>query len=215
MGRKVSFSIPGEPKGKARARAVPGITPDGELYVRMITPQDTREEEARVLALFRKAHPDHKRFTGPVLLRFTAVFETPRSFNKALREAAARGTLYAIKKPDKDNIEKLIVDALNGVCFADDQQVMGGGIKRYGSPARVDVSFECLGSADVPITPGQRRAERVRQPELPLAPRKPALPAPTNAQSAKPDLRSYDPQTRKLIELALAREEAARRDRKR
>lgn len=214
MGRKVSFSLPGEPKGKGRPRAVPGIDAAGELFVRLITPADTRAEEARVRAAFRKAHPDHKPFTGPVLLRFTAVFETPRSFNRALREAAARGELYAIKKPDKDNIEKLIVDALNKIAFADDQQVMGGGIKRYGSPARIDISFECLGSADVPITPGQRRAERVRQPELPLAPRKPALPAPTNAQSTKADLRSYDPQTRKLIELALAREEAARRERK-
>lgn len=179
----------------------------------MITPQDTREEEARVLALFRRAHPDHKRFTGPVLLRFTAVFETPRSFNKALREAAARGTLYAIKKPDKDNIEKLIVDALNGVCFADDQQVMGGGIKRYGSPARVDVSFECLGSADVPITPGQRRAERVRQPELPLAPRKPKPATPTNAGKPAADLRSFDTRTRDLILKAMERDEAAKRDR--
>lgn len=181
----------------------------------MITPGDTRAEEARVRAAFIKAHPDHKRFTGPVLLRFTAVFETPRSFNRALREAAARGTLYAIKKPDKDNIEKLIVDALNGVCFIDDQQVMGGGIKRYGTPARIDVSFESLDSPDVPITPGQRRAERLRQPELPLAPRKAASPTPTNAGKAQPDLRSYDPATRELILKAMARDEAAKLERKR
>lgn len=214
MGRKVSFTVPGEPKGKGRPRAIAALDANGEPYVRLITPADTRAEEDRVRAAFRRAHPDHKRFTGPVLLRFTAVFETPRSFNKALRDAAARGTLYAIKKPDKDNIEKLIVDALNGVCFADDQQVMGGGIKRYGSPARVDISFEALDSPDVPITPGQRRAERDRQPELPLAPRKPASSTPHKSGTKAPDLRSYDPATRRLIELALAREEAARLDRK-
>jgi Holliday junction resolvase RusA-like endonuclease len=214
VGRKVSFTLPGEPKGKGRPRAIAALDANGEPYVRLITPADTRAEEDRVRAAFRRAHPDHKRFTGPVLLRFTAIFETPRSFNKALREAAARGTLYAIKKPDKDNIEKLIVDALNKIAFADDQQVMGGGIKRYGSPARIDISFECLGSADVPITPGQRRAERVRQPELPLAPRKPALPAPTNAQSVKPDLRSFDTKTRDLILQAMARDEAAKAARK-
>lgn len=194
---------------------MPGQHPDGELFVRLITPADTREAEARVRALFRKAHPDHKPFTGPVLLRFTAVFETPRSFNRALREAAARGELYALKKPDKDNIEKLIVDALNKIAFVDDQQVMGGGIKRYGSPARIDISFESLASPDVPITPGQRRTERRQQGELPLAPRKPASATPHKSGTKAPDLRSYDPQTRKLIELALAREEAARRDRKR
>lgn len=211
MGRKVSFTVPGEPKGKGRPRAIAALDAEGEPYVRLITPADTREAEDMVRRAFRKAHPDHKRFTGPVLLRFTAVFETPRSFNKALREAAARGTLYAIKKPDKDNIEKLIVDALNKIAFADDQQVMGGGIKRYGSPARIDISFESLDSPDVPITPGQRRAERVRQPELPLAPRKPASPTPTNAVSSKPDLRSYDPVTRELILRAIAREDAAKK----
>src|SRR3546814_8353491 len=58
-----------------------------------------------------------------------------------------------------DLIEKLIVDALNKIAFTDDAQVMGGGIKRYGSPARIDISFECLNSADVPATPGQKRNE--------------------------------------------------------
>lgn len=221
MGRKVSFSIPGEPKGKGRPRAVPGIDAAGELFVRLVTPADTREAEARVRAAFRKAHPNHKPFTGPVLLRFTAVFETPSSFNRALREAAARGDLYATKKPDKDNIEKLIVDALNKVAFADDQQVMGGGIKRYGSPARIDISFEDLGRADIPITPGQRRAERRAQGELPLTARKPApaktavSPTSNNARMPGPDLRNYDPKTRDLILKAMERDEAARRDRKR
>lgn len=213
MGRKVSLSVPGEPKGKARARAIALLGADGEPYVRLITPQDTRDEEARVRALFKKAHPGHKPFTGPVLLRFTAVFETPRSFPKALRDAAARGTLYAIKKPDKDNIEKLIVDSLNKVAFTDDAQVMGGGIKRYGTPARIEFSLECLNSPDVPPTPGQRRNEARRQPELPLAPRKPASPTPTNAGTKPADLRSFDQRTRDLILQAMARDEAAKRDR--
>lgn len=215
MAKRVAFSIPGPPKGKGRPRAVPGIDAAGELFVRMVTPADTREAEEAVRRAFRKAHPDHRPFTSPVLLRFTAVFQTPRYFNRALREAAARGSLYAIKKPDKDNIEKLIVDALNGIAFVDDQQVMGGGIKRYGSPERIDVSFETLESPDVPPTPGQRRSERRQQGELPLAPRKPASGTATNAGTKAPNLTGFDPRTRELIVRAMKRDEAAKRDRKR
>lgn len=210
MGRKVAFTFPGEPKGKGRPRAIALIGADGEPYVRLITPQDTRDAEAALRAAFIKAHPNHKKFTGPVLLRFTAVFETPKSFNRALREAAARGALYAIKKPDKDNIEKLIVDALNKIAFVDDQQVMGGGIKRYGSPARLDISFECLGSADVPATPGQKRNEARSQPELPLTAKKPVSQNATKARNPAPDLRSYDPKTRDLILKAMERDAATR-----
>lgn len=218
MSRRVAFTVPGEPKGKGRPRAVPRIVwKDGEpeAVVSLITPPDTKEAEAKVRDAFRRAHPKHRPFTGPVLLRFTAVFETPRSFNRALREAAARGKLYAMKKPDKDNIEKLIVDALNRVAFIDDQQVMGGGVKRYGTPARLEISFESLESPDVPATPGQKRAERASQGQLPLTARKAPSPTPTKTEKPPPDLSSWSPRQRQLIEAALARDEAARKDRKR
>jgi Holliday junction resolvase RusA-like endonuclease len=216
MSRRVAFSVPGEPKGKGRPRAVPRIVwkdDEPEAVVSLITPPDTKEAEARVRDAFRRAHPKHKPFTGPVLLRFTAVFETPKSFNRALREAAARGKLYAMKKPDKDNIEKLIVDALNRIAFIDDQQVMGGGIKRYGTPARLEISFEPLDSPDVPATPGQKRNEARPQPELPLQPRKARPATPTKAEKPPPDLSGWSPRQRALIEAALARDEAARKGR--
>lgn len=227
MAKRVAFTVPGEPKGKGRPRAVPRIVwKDGEpeAVVSLITPPDTKEAEAKVREAFRRAHPRHKPYTGPVLLRFTAVFETPKSFNRALREAAARGQLYAVKKPDKDNIEKLIVDALNRIAFVDDQQVMGGGLKRYGTPARLEISFEPLDSPDVPATPGQKRTERAQQAELPLraaAPRK-SNPSKSSADKAvlaasprvAPDLSGWSPRQRELIEAAMARDERAKRERK-
>ena len=207
------FTVPGEPKGKGRPRAVPDIIwKDGqpEAFVRMVTPRDTRMAEKVVRDAFMAAHPDHKPWTGAVQINFTAVFETPKSFSRALKDAASRGELYATKKPDKDNIEKLIVDALNGIAWADDAQVMGGGIKRYGSPARIDVSLKSLASADVPVTPGQRRAERRVQEELPLAPQK-ALSATPTKSKPEPDLRQWSPRQRELIERAMARDRAAQR----
>lgn len=215
MTNRLAFKVLGDPKGKGRPRAVPFLDAKGEPQVRMVTPADTRTDEAAVRSAFRLRYPDHRPWTGPVLLRFTAVFETPVSFNKALRDAAARGLLYAIKKPDKDNIEKLIVDALNGIAFADDQQVMGGGIKRYGSPARLEISFEQLDSADVPATPGQRRAERALDQPLLARPPAPRKSNPTKSQtdtapkSGPPDLSGYTDRQRDLIERALARDAVA------
>lgn len=224
---RVAFTIPGEPVGKGRPRAVAEIAwKDGqpEAFVRMVTPKETRQAEKLVRDAFMARHPDHKPWTGAVQINFTAVFETPKSFNRALKEAAARGELYATKKPDKDNIEKLIVDALNGIAWADDAQVMGGGIKRYGSPARIDVSLKSLASPDVPATPGQRRQEKRLQAELDLsapAPRKSIGTKPESAgilgprQGAKaPDLTRWSPRQRELIEAALAREQKARQGRK-
>lgn len=218
MTTKLTLSIPGDPKGKGRPRAVPRIVyEDGEpkAVVSLITPADTREEEARVRNLFRRKYPDHRPWTGPVLIRFTAVFETPKSFNKAQKEAAARGELMATRKPDKDNIEKLIVDALNNVAWLDDQQVMGGGVKRYGSPARVDVSMELMRGVDQPATPGEKRAEARLQGQLDLRPEKARSAPAHNAVSGKVDLNKWGPKTRRLIEAALERDERAKRERKR
>jgi Holliday junction resolvase RusA-like endonuclease len=216
--RRVAFTVPGEPRGKGRPRATAALNGAGEPFVRMHTPRETRQAEKVIRDAFKARHPGHRPWTGPVLLRFTAVFQTPAGFNQALRDAADRGLLYAVKKPDKDNIEKLIVDALNGVAFVDDQQVMGGGLKRYGSPARLDISFEQLDSPDVPATPGQLRAERAQaQPRLEMAPR-PAREKPTKSQTDKPaksppDLSGYPERQRTLIERALARDAVAQVER--
>lgn len=214
MPKRVTLTIPGEPIGWGRPTPVPRLNAAGEPVVMMVTQEQTREAKRRVREAFRRAYPDHRPWTGPVLLRFTAVFETPRSFNRALKAAAARGTLYCTKKPDKDNIEKLIKDALNGLVYVDDQQVMGGGLKRYGTPGRVEISFEMLDSPDVPPTPGQIRAGRAQQAQLPLGPQKAPRGKATKSVpradlKVAPDLSQWSPHQRSLIERAMARDAAA------
>lgn len=214
MTGRVTLTIPGEPRGWGRPTPVAKLRGDGTPFVMMVTQEETREAKNALKRLFRAKYPDHRPWTGPVMLRFTAVFETPASFNKALKEAAARGALYCTKKPDKDNIEKLIKDALSGLVYADDQQCMGGGIKRYGSPARVEISFESLESPDVPPTPGQRRAERALTAEPPVKATRPLKSNPTKSQSElplkdPPDLSGFNDRQRDLIERALARDAVA------
>ena len=152
---RIAFSISGEPKGKGRPRTAKGQS-------RPYTPKETVLAERAIRAEFVRLFPGHKAWTGPIMLRFTAVFSIPKSFDAALRQAALEGKLYAIKKPDKDNIEKLLCDSLNGVAWADDAQLQGGGVKRYGHPPRVDVELVHLIAGDTPKTPGQQRQEAKR-----------------------------------------------------
>ena len=59
-------------------------------------------------------------FTGPVDVEIAAVFEMPKSWSKAKREAMAC-SLHT-QKPDADNIAKAVLDALSAF-WTDDAQV--------------------------------------------------------------------------------------------
>jgi len=52
------------------------------------------------------------------------------------------GCIYPTKKPDADNIAKIVLDALNGVAYTDDTQVVNLSVqKRYGEVAEVKVEI--------------------------------------------------------------------------
>ena len=54
-----------------------------------------------------------------------------------------RGCIFPSKKPDADNIAKIVLDALNGVAYEDDSQVINLSVqKRYSEEARVFVHIE-------------------------------------------------------------------------
>jgi len=154
MARKFHLSIPGTPKGKERPRFNPRTR-------RAYTPSNTVELELWIAAEFRRKYPDHRLLTGPVMVRFQAIFESPKAMSAAARQAAQEGLLFHTGKPDKENIEKLIWDALTGVCWVDDGQCQGGGTKRYGFPARVDVTIEEL--EGLPETPSDQRRRKKQQ----------------------------------------------------
>ena len=52
------------------------------------------------------------------------------------------GCIYPTKKPDADNIAKIVLDALNGVAYTDDTQVINLSVqKRYGEVPEVKVEI--------------------------------------------------------------------------
>lgn len=157
---RIEFVVDGAPKGKDRPR----LGPNGIVY----TPDATIAEEKRIAKEARRLMVGQPLATGPIALFIDAVFETPASWPKAVREAARRGEVYHVSKPDKDNIEKLAMDALSGVVWADDCQVADGRTrKRFGAVARLEILVVGLAGVaapnvdptNSPKTPATRRLE--------------------------------------------------------
>jgi Holliday junction resolvase RusA-like endonuclease len=132
----VSFTIPGEPQGKARPRVVRknGIS-------LTYTPDKTVAYEELVRIRFKAAaqgfrFPDD----AQVGIQITAWYSIPKSKSKKVKAAMLAGQINPTKKPDCDNIVKIICDALNGIAYKDDQQITLAQIrKKYADMPRVDV----------------------------------------------------------------------------
>lgn len=152
---KISLSIPGKPVGKDRPRF---DSRSGRVY----TPTGTADAEVAIAKAWMAATVGRRPFTGPVKLSIIAVFEAPPSWPKRLRDETTGAQVWHVARgeADLDNIVKLVSDALNRKAFVDDAQVavITCG-KRYGSPARLDISVEPLAQTDAAVTPPQRALE--------------------------------------------------------
>lgn len=110
----VTFTILGKPCGKGRPRF---STAGG--YARSYTPAKTVEYENLVRMEWEKSGA--KKLKGAISATINCYFPIPKSVSKKKR-GAMDGAFYT-KKPDCDNIAKIILDALNGIAYDDDSQV--------------------------------------------------------------------------------------------
>ena len=116
------FTVPGEPRGWARART---------QGARFFTDTKTRSEKQAVAAWAIEAGA--RIIDGPVDVRLTAYLRIPKSASKKLRAAMLANIQRPTKKPDNDNLAKLALDALNGVCWHDDVQVVDLTVRKFWS----------------------------------------------------------------------------------
>lgn len=129
----IDFNIPGEPKAKQRART----TKTGHAY----TPQQTVNYENWVKACFLEE--PRKKLEGAIKANITAYFSVPKSDKGKKREDKLNNVIPCIKRPDLDNIAKIVLDALNGLAYDDDKQVTDLKIaKRYSIQPRVEVILQ-------------------------------------------------------------------------
>lgn len=114
---EVTFYVHGEPVGKARPR----VTKFGAY-----TPKKTKDYEELVRKRFREALKSKNVEYNAENVRFaevciSAYFGVQKSWSNVKKRAHYNQP--AVKKPDADNIAKIICDALNGVAYKDDSCV--------------------------------------------------------------------------------------------
>lgn len=113
----MDFIINGKPQGKQRPRF-------SRISKTVYTPTKTAKYEKQIA----KAYTDSGGKCIPadcyVSVNVSAFFPVPKSYSKKKREDCLERRLRPDKKPDMDNILKVVLDGLNRVAYEDDKQVV-------------------------------------------------------------------------------------------
>lgn len=138
----ISFIVPGKPQGKARART--GYNPIAKR-ITSYTPENTVLYENLIKMCYQSTTAHRFDYEVPLSLKVTAYFEPTKSESKKRRLQMLQGQIAPLKKPDTDNIVKAVMDALNGLAYEDDKQVVHLEVfKRYGEQARIEVEIKAI-----------------------------------------------------------------------
>lgn len=129
------ITIPGTPVGKGR----PKFSSRGG-FVRAYTPKKTATYEELVQQHGNLAMQGAEPMQGPLSVDMVVCMPIPESWPKKRKQAAIAEVELPTTKPDIDNIVKGVFDALNGIAWQDDKQVVTLKVKKiYG-----ERGFVCL-----------------------------------------------------------------------
>ena len=107
------ITVEGKIKGKARPRFFNG---------RAITTTETVNYENWVRISYQNQCGDY--LEGSIRARIIAYYKIPKSYSKKRIESIKDDLEYPTKKPDADNIAKIVLDSLNDIAFHDDSQIV-------------------------------------------------------------------------------------------
>lgn len=130
--RMTRFEILGQPVAKGRARKG-----KSGFY----TPEKTKNYETLVQESYMIAK-DKRYYTGQLRMEIELYFQIPKKTNKETRQKMIQGMIRPTTKPDVDNCIKSIADALNGVAYEDDKQIIEVEAKKfYSETPRAEVTL--------------------------------------------------------------------------
>jgi len=132
----ITFQVFGEPKAQPRPRAF--ARKMGDKFVARVFEAGTAEGWKSLIATAAKPHAPAVPYTCPVRVDVTFIFPRPKIHhiaNKPERGLRSDAPQWHTKKPDRDNLDKALLDALTqlGCFWHDDAQVCCGEIvKEFG-----------------------------------------------------------------------------------
>ena len=130
------FEVIGDIVGKQRPR-VNMYT--GNVY----TPNKTKDYEEFIKQSFFIKYPNYEMLIGRVKIEIIAYLKIPKSTSKSYRENMLLNNISPLKKPDIDNITKVVLDAINNYVIKDDIQVSNICVeKRYAEEEKLLIKIE-------------------------------------------------------------------------
>lgn len=143
----LKFDILGEPcaQGRPRFTTISG-------HARAFDPPKSKNYKAYVKALAQEAilKQGWKYTELPISVKITCSLTVPSSKSKKFKASALSGHLLPVKKPDVDNLFKTITDALSGLAYKDDKQIVIANIgKFYGEEPKTHVELRVLGDSGI------------------------------------------------------------------
>ncbi|MCC0681076.1 RusA family crossover junction endodeoxyribonuclease [Clostridioides sp. ES-S-0005-03] len=131
---KINFTIDGEPIGKERPRM-------NTYAKRTYTPNKTKDYENLIKWLYQSKVKYY--FEGYIKMTLRCYYSIAKSNSKKVKEQKRNNALRPSKKPDIDNVVKIVADALNEIAYKDDTQIVEVvASKYYSDKPRIEVVLE-------------------------------------------------------------------------
>lgn len=156
MAFRAHFFVPGEPMTKGSHKGFILVSgPKGKKVLVEVTasmaaalvgsPWTARamvvadrhvEKWERTIKIVASAYAPEEPLTGAIRLAVNFILRRPQS-------VTAKKRPYPIVKPDRDKMLRAVQDALTGIIYADDAQVVSGPVdKEYGADPGVEITVE-------------------------------------------------------------------------
>ena len=131
----IEFVVPIAPVGQPRPRATVRNGHASVYDQKRVKNKTTGESKAHPIVAFKNAVRAAAKsayggdpLSGPVLVAVEFVFPRPQGMVWKKRPMPR---VRHIKRPDRDNCEKALLDAMKGLVFVDDSQVCGGEVTKW------------------------------------------------------------------------------------
>lgn len=126
------LTIKGEPMGKQRPKVTRYVT---------YTPAKTVNYETLIREMFMVEKC--QKLDGALKLCILAYYSIPKSTSLKKKAAMIRREIRPTKKPDLDNVMKIVCDSLNKIAYDDDAQIVSAIVRKYYSDEpRLDIILE-------------------------------------------------------------------------
>lgn len=155
MTLRVVIELAGPPRGKGRARA----TVDKRGFARVYTDDKTAKYESQLRFAAQQKMAGRAPTIQPVRVHVEVVLPIAPSWSQKKQVAAALGHVRPDGRGsgDVDNFLK-ILDALNGIVWADDCQIVEAHVlKSYGTAPTLKICVETIEPPALPAPPREAR----------------------------------------------------------